>query len=65
MNKELCITVEEMGARLGIGRSLAYELARSSEFPTVRIGRKMLISVSGLERWLDRNTGGYQDEQAG
>lgn len=61
METKLCITVEEMAERLGIGRVSAYELAHSEGFPAFRVGaagRKLLISVKGLEAWVERQTGG-------
>jgi excisionase family DNA binding protein len=49
------MSVDEAAARLGIGRSLAYELARTGELPGVlRLGRKrFVVSRSQLERTLD------------
>jgi excisionase family DNA binding protein len=57
MEKKLCITVEEMGKELRIGRSMAYQLARREDFPTIRIGRKMLIATQGLEAWVEKQAG--------
>ena len=53
----LLIPVEAMGKRLGIGRVGAYELARTEGFPTIKIGRRMLISVAGLEKWVEDRVG--------
>ena len=49
----LLVTVEEAARRLGIGRSLAYELMGSGELPSVRIGRCRRISVEALSRFVD------------
>ena len=51
---KLTISVESAARRLGIGRALAYELARSGELPgVVRLGKKRLVvSVAALERML-------------
>lgn len=46
------MTVKELQAYVGIGRRQAYELCNSSGFPSFRIGRKVLINRSGLERWM-------------
>ena len=51
--KELCITVEEMGRRIGVGRVRAYALAASQGFPALRIGKRILIPTDALRRWLD------------
>lgn len=51
-NERLIYTVEEAGRLLGIGRSAAYEAARSGELPVIRIGRRLLVSKQALERML-------------
>jgi hypothetical protein len=42
--------VETAGAILGIGRTKAYELAKSGEFPAVviKVGRHYIVSVPAL-----------------
>ena len=50
--KRLTLTVEEAANALGIGRSLAYEGVRTGEIPSVRIGRRILIPVAGIEQIL-------------
>ena len=50
----LTMTVEEAAAALGISRALAYEAARRSEIPVVRIGRRMLVPRAALTRLLDQ-----------
>ena len=48
------ITPEQMMVFLGIGRSKAYELIHSEGFyPAFKIGRKILINVDKLNRWID------------
>ena len=54
---KLTLTVEEMAAAIGVSRTTAYNLANSKGFPTIRVGRKILISASGLERWVEENQG--------
>jgi hypothetical protein len=51
---ETC-SVEVAAARLGIGRSLAYELARQNALPVpvLRFGRKLAIPVRALDRVLE------------
>ncbi len=51
---KLTYTVTEAAALLGIGRSAAYEAARSGQLPTIRIGKRILVSVAGLERMLQQ-----------
>ena len=51
------MTVKEMQDFLAIGRVTAYRLANSAGFPTIRIGRKILISREGLKRWMAEKEG--------
>ena len=48
----LTLTVEEAASLLGIGRGLAYELARSGKLPAIRLGRRLLVPRAALERML-------------
>ncbi len=51
---KLTLSVDEMAAVLGISRPKAYELAHSDGFPVIRIGRRIRIPVTELEKWLER-----------
>jgi excisionase family DNA binding protein len=48
------LTVEEAAARLGISRTLAYELARAGRLPVpvLRLGRRVVVSRMALDRVL-------------
>ena len=48
------LTVEEVAARLGISRTLAYELAKTNRLPapTIRLGRRLVVSRLALDRVL-------------
>ena len=50
--KRLTYTIEEAARVLGIGRSSAYQAARTGEIPVVRIGRRLLVPVGALESML-------------
>lgn len=52
--KQGCISVEEMGRRLGVSRPIAYNVAHTEGFPVIRIGRRLLIIESQFEEWLAR-----------
>ena len=49
----LTMTVEEAAAALKISRGLAYEAARDGRIPTIRIGRRLLVSRRALEKLLE------------
>lgn len=55
------MTVREMGAYMGVGRKKSYELVNSKGFPAFRIGRKILISKEGLEKWIQKQQEGGKD----
>lgn len=46
-------TVPEAAKQLGIGRSAAYEAARTGQIPTIRIGKRILVPRAALERLLE------------
>ena len=52
---ELPITLraEQVAAVLGISRANAYNLMRSEGFPTLHIGKRMLVPRDKLVRWMD------------
>lgn len=49
---EATITVEQTAQLLGLGRTAAYEAARRGEFPTRRLGRRIVVPVPALLEWL-------------
>ena len=49
---EATITVEQTAELLGLGRTAAYEAARRGDFPTRRLGRRIVVPVPALLHWL-------------
>jgi len=47
------MTVEEAAKLLGIGRALAYEMARTGKLPTIRFGRRLVVPRRAVERLLE------------
>lgn len=60
MPERLTWTIEEAAQALGIGRALAYELARTNQIPVIRLGRRMLVPRQQLEAML---AGGVASEE--
>lgn len=52
----LTFTINEAAESLGISRGSVYEGIRSGRFPVVRLGRRTLIPVEGLRRWVTEQT---------
>ena len=46
------ISIEQTADVLGLGRTAAYEAARRNEFPTRRLGRRIVVPVPALLEWL-------------
>jgi excisionase family DNA binding protein len=49
------LTVEETARILRISRNSAYEAVRTGEIPTIRIGKRVLVPIGGLEQLLGRS----------
>jgi excisionase family DNA binding protein len=52
LHEHATISVEEAAEFVGIGRSAAYEAARTGQLPTRRLGRRLLVPVPALLEWL-------------
>ena len=50
---KLTYSVAEAAQVLGIGETRMRQLARTDGFPTIRVGKRLLISIKGLERWVE------------
>ena len=67
MIEKLTLSVEEAGKLLGVSRQIAYQLSRRADFPTLHIGRRVLVPRKQLEEWMDRHVTGAEvdTDQAG
>ncbi len=54
MEERTLLTVDEAAARLGIGRSHAYEYVLRGEIRSVKIGRSRRIAVVDLDAFVER-----------
>ena len=62
MMEKLTLSVEEAGKLLGVSRQIAYQLSRRPDFPTLHIGRRVLVPRKQLEAWMDRNVTGAETD---
>ena len=51
----LALNANQVAAVLGISRAGAYTLMRSESFPTLVIGKRMVVPRDRLLRWIDAN----------
>lgn len=56
MTDKKTLTVAEAMAVLGISRTLAYRLIKDGKLPVIRLGKRVLIPVSALEKILTAET---------
>lgn len=56
--ERFALTAAELQEALGLGRSTVYALMQRSDFPTVRIGRKILVPIAELQHWLHEQAEG-------
>ena len=50
------LSAPDVAQVLGISRAGAYNLLRSKGFPTVHIGKRMIVPKDKLLAWLDKQT---------
>jgi len=51
-DKRMTLTIEEAAKVLGIGRNLCYDRVKTGEIPVIKIGRRLLVLRSALEKLL-------------
>ena len=54
----LFLNAEMVAAVLGVAPSSAYELMHEPEFPTLRIGNRMVVPKEKFVQWVESNTKG-------
>lgn len=50
---KLTLSVPEAAKIVGVSSAKMYQLVRTEGFPTVHIGKRILVSARGLERWIE------------
>lgn len=52
----MAVSTAEAARLLGVSRPTLYQLLNRADFPSFRVGSRVLISVAGLQAWIDRQT---------
>ena len=52
----IVLNADQLALALGISRAHAYQLMHSKGFPTLRIGKRMLVPKVMFLEWLNSNT---------
>lgn len=56
--QKLTYTVKEVSEILNIGLSKTYELLRQNIIPNIKVGKRIIIPIEALNRWLNTQTAG-------
>lgn len=48
--------VKELSAFLGISRTGAYNLLHRTDFPTLHVNSRLLVTKDNLQKWMEQNT---------
>ncbi len=48
-----CLSVRETSARIGLGLTKTQQYIRSGVIPSISLGRRYLVPVEALDRWLN------------
>lgn len=57
-NLPAVLNANQLAAALGISRAGAYQLLNTESFPTLRIGKRLLVPKDKLIDWIEQNSGG-------
>ena len=64
-DEKTVLSVEEVAAYLGIGRTLAFEAVARGDIPHWKIGRRIVVSKRVLDRLLEGNEAADSSSTAG
>lgn len=54
----LVLNADQLASVLRLSRAGAYQLLNRDDFPTLRIGKRLLVPRDKLVEWIDTQTGG-------
>ena len=57
--QELPMTLQaiDIANALGLSRGGAYQLMKAEGFPSIKIGRRLIVSKTAFENWLNQSAG--------
>ena len=56
----LLLNVKQLADLLGVSDSSVYELIQEDDFPSLRIGKRIVIPKEELQNWISTHTKGVQ-----
>lgn len=54
----LFLNADTVAKALGVSPSSGYELMHDKEFPSLKIGSRIVVTKESFIHWVERNTGG-------
>ena len=63
--EKLLLRIPEAAELAGVGRTTAYALVASGEWPSVTIGRAVRVPLAGLRAWVEARTKASADVGCG
>ena len=56
-NEAMALEVKEIAKTLRLSQPVVYDLLHSGKLPGFKVGKKWLVPIKALERWLDEHIG--------
>ena len=53
--QKMTLTVDDLAEELNISRNTAYALADRKDFPSFRVGRRLLVNRALLQEWMNQS----------
>ena len=57
----LLLNVKQLAELLGVSDSSVYELIQEDDYPSLRIGKRIVIPKEELRKWISAHTKGVQE----
>ena len=57
----LLLSVKQLVDLMGVSDSTIYELIREDDFPSLRIGKRIVVPKEELRKWISAHTKGVQE----
>lgn len=61
--EKLCLSAYELSLKTGLSLSFIRKLTREDKIPYLRVGRRILYPITGVEKWLANDIDADTDEQ--
>lgn len=56
MNDKLCMSVSEVTEALGVSLPVGYSIVKSKGFPSIRLGKRIIVPRKAFEDWLENQS---------